>query len=367
MTTFLVIPAWGKLHREFLCNYSLPSALSEGNIPWLAQQHPVTVLLYSKADDITWIKNHPTYAALSQVATVTFIDITTYEFIDIVDPTTSNNDLITKKMSMQSRVYRDAIQRADQCDEAYCSFLTADNIYSTNFFAHCWKRLQEGYDAMGVRAPRTSMEGICRAIDKDGGRAPSIHITPEKLARYFMDNMHKLSLTMFMDSDHYTVYPGHFIWAVGSKNKPQGIVIYNLHPHPVFVRHKKGVVDFKWAIDHDYVFQVARSPEHVYQLENSADGWVVECSPDNYEYEYKPRQAKISEICYWLYHSIPRYNLTRLAQQPILIHDQPIDTRWDATLAEARVVMTEVYNTLEGFWRKQEEALAKVQAEGDLL
>jgi hypothetical protein len=293
------IPVWGRGFVQCLTDILLPSLLSEGNIPGLADHAKILVYILAPASDAAYIAAHASCERLRRHAHVEFI---------IVD------DLLTKLVSDHPEDGRRywLYGALHQLTLSYAKILNADifllnpdTIYAQDSLSGLLLLGEAGFDAVVFTSLRLKRNAASRQFreytDEDG----AIRLNGTDLANIAVEFIHPVHRRSFMypRNHDFLARMVNLYWEV-----PGAIVMHAAHLQPHFISNRAlarlSGLDFN-TVDTRLISRMFASPEdlqRLYVLPNMRDISYFEFTPEEREWP-SSRQPfpmdKFAEAWFW--------------------------------------------------------------------
>jgi hypothetical protein len=213
---------WGEKYVQDFLEICLPSLLAAGNLPALRERHPgSTLVVWSRRTDIEMIRAAGIWAQAEAVIPCDFIEIDNL----ITLPTES-------KYSLLSLIQLEAIRRSTDYD-AFC-VIYPDSIWSDNCLTASTQRLDEGYDAILITAPKAAREPFMAQLNQRYGAAPqkAVDIPAGVLTKLAAENLHFTYRNSFFGENSDGNIAGGLFWRVPG----QGIAARTFHLTAIYIR-----------------------------------------------------------------------------------------------------------------------------------
>jgi hypothetical protein len=312
---------WGAEHTRLYLDISLPSQLSPGNIPALADRPGTVYKLYTTIEDGAAIQKSPVFQQLLKFVTTEIIYIETghkkrppapppqpiqqyepqpdepeklYDFhATLEDSKLIHQSNIFARLSPRLRAEVNGIAGAPPAISAHtilsrCHidanreggkvgaavvFLAPDMVFADGAFQRLAELIDAGKRAVITAGTRVAAETFVPAFMQAFSRGEnSITISPRQLTGLAMKHWHPATLASYWPPR--VNWPSNMFWPVGD----EGIVGRCYHMHPIVVVAKRENVNFDSTIDDDYVVRAYPNDEDVYVVEDSDELCTYEIS-----------------------------------------------------------------------------------------
>lgn len=198
---FLTV-VWGKKYIDRFCLLSLPSFLSPGNIPSLAECTHLEVVIMTREDDINFFKENSSFKLLQGICSVRFIDI---------------DDLITEGfygVTLTLAYARPIIACGEDMLKTHFVFMNADFVLADGSLRSLVKHIEDEIDIVlgpSYRAIAEDLEPILgNAVEDD-----VLSIVPRKLVEMSINRPHCTTVAKIYGNDVISSpYPNQLFWIV---------------------------------------------------------------------------------------------------------------------------------------------------------
>jgi hypothetical protein len=303
---------WGREYVQFFLNATLPSQLSEGNLPAFFGLN-ARYTIYTTIEDSRTIAASPFFKELSRhVETeITFIDYL------------SQFEKYVRMTLCHKRAIMDATLSG-----ATLLFLPPDVIFATGSFDNLLKIIQTGTRAIMLFVPRVRRRSFMgplleMASSPHGG---PLAIPPRDLVRLALAHLHPVANSLFIDSAQASPWPSQLYFRIPD----EGILAHCFHLHPIMVNPLSHNLSFSISIDGDYLLASCPDSREITVVTDSDLIAAVEPCLDSYAPPPTPRIFHIPEIAAWAQTNANphhRYFFTH----PIRFHDREPGPLWRRT------------------------------------
>lgn len=218
MKYFISIPLWGEQYVQIFYQYSLPTHLAKGNIPYLKEKNfDLEILIFTTYESVPYIKTYEIQEILEKYGHVKII---------FIDETLSHKN--EKKYNMLSWCVNYTLKLAyDLQEEISCYFSQADAIYSTNFFKYVNDNkinilLENGLWVDGNKI-KDQLESHRNGY--------SIDIPSQALARYAIRSLHASTASYAFKSKKFNKFASGIFYA-----KDDYMISKYFHIYPIFIK-----------------------------------------------------------------------------------------------------------------------------------
>ena len=230
----VVCPVWGAAFARDFIELYCASLLSPNNLPSLAKEHPTHFVVFCPPDVEEYLKQAPTFQAVSRYATVHFMNYPD-ELVNYGTRMDAHygSDLgpyyrRTCKFLLMSTAHYSSLRAARLIGGCVLP-LGADVLLSDGSMTEIARVMKAGADVVLVTGIRLGQE--VRTILERRHRNPdgSLHISAAETAELYVGHMPE---SFFVDSTHFSSMPVYFCWKVDGA----GVLVHSTHYHPICIR-----------------------------------------------------------------------------------------------------------------------------------
>lgn len=253
---YFLLPVWGQVYADFFVNFSLPSQLSDKNIPSI--KIPITYIIFSDRLALFDIIFSASYKKLKEIADVK---------IKIISTMGENHVLMSK-------CYKKGIKIANK-QNCPCVFITPDVVFSDGTFKNLEKIIRSGKRVVYLSGIRLEKEKG-RMFLKEYYRSNNtmIQIESREFVKKALSNLHKWGTASLVEEGNKDWLPSNFYWKIAE----EGILAFCFHLHPLFVWPRRKKNFFSGTIDADYPLKVCPNIDDSYVIQDSDEGFMGEFS-----------------------------------------------------------------------------------------
>lgn len=201
--SFLTV-IWGEAYIERFASLALPSFLAPGNLPALAQQVDLEVVIMTQRGDIAFFEKHPAYRRLTAVCPVRFVEI---------------DDLVTNAVygvTLTLAYLRPIVQMGEKMLERHFLFMNADFVLADGSLRSLARHILDGRSIVLGPSFRATAEDVEPAlhtlIDRENG---ILAIPPRKLTALSIQHPHPTTVAKTLNQGFcHTIHPNQFFWKV---------------------------------------------------------------------------------------------------------------------------------------------------------
>jgi len=200
---FLTV-VWGDTYIKNFCELSLPSLMAEGNIPALAQESELEVLIMTREEDFPVFKKYPAFQRLNKQVPVKFVSI---------------DDLIPGNVygvTLTLAYARPILELKERMLQYHFVFMNADFLLADGSLATLARVLRNGAEvvlAPSLRVIAEKTEPLFRKrVDQKKGL---LQIPPREFLELGMPHLHPTTLAKTINfKSYHTVHPNQLFWRV---------------------------------------------------------------------------------------------------------------------------------------------------------
>jgi O-methyltransferase len=311
----LINVTWGENHTGLFLDVSLPTQLSQGNLPVLAGRPGSVYKIYAPADEVERISANASYQRLCAIMPA--------KIIEIEIGNAAPHEILTQ-------CHKQAIRDAESVGAAIV-FLAPDTALGDGAFATLARLEAAGKKAVmacGVRVTKESFVPEFLERFRPHGEA-AIDLAPRDLCDLSLEHLHAMTEARFWPAA--TGWPSNLYWAVGR----DGLICHCFHLHPMMVVASHTGVSFSSTIDGDYVDQACGQPDDVYVVTDSDELSIFEISSVRHNCDIHRRDPlHACSVGLWGAAFANRTH-RRLFEFPIRIHRAAYTAAWDAMQAQS--------------------------------
>lgn len=262
-----IIPVWGKDYVDQFCRYSLPSQLSPGNFPRIADRAEGRYVIYTRRCDLDHLATSPAFQRLKTLISVVVRLIQHDDGRDV-------ETLPDNAFCLMSLCQEDALKKA-AAREAGCAFLVADAVLGEGSIFALQAAADNGADLVltgGLRAVKESLNPWIDQLKDDAG---DLSIDPRAAIRFYRESRDRFLDLSGLDSPEFcNGWPSIVTVPFGECSVAFSI----FHPHPIYVRAKVGL-EVSSTIDHgSFVEACLEEGCKVLRLDRSDSFFILELS-----------------------------------------------------------------------------------------
>jgi SAM-dependent methyltransferase len=278
----LLLCMWGYSYvREFL-ESSLPTLLSPGNLPAIADKLPTEFVFLTSIDDQPFITEHPAFKRLAEICTVTIHPI------DHVITDGNHSTTITLAFAEAVRDSGDAM--IDTC----FFFLVSDYVVADGSLANALDRMLRGASAVVVGNLQVALEDALPWLqERLAGHEQSLTLSSRELMKWALNGLHPIVLANIVNIPFsHNTDSNRLFWRVDGNT-----VIGRFYlAHMLCIRPE--VTDFVIGASCDYSFVPEMCPSgNVETITDSDEYLVVEIQPRSHEAKFiRPGPVEVGPL-----------------------------------------------------------------------
>jgi hypothetical protein len=253
-TFYFMLTFWGKEFRDFVCDFTIPSLLSAGNIPSLRSPKNAKFLIATTAEDWAALSLNKSFRRLQELVSVEFLP---------------NEDTIPP-MHKYVRMSRGHALLAESCfrDHAIGINIASDSVFPDGCILEAQRlAIDEQKDVVLCAAIRFEMEGVLNDLRSQGrfGSDGVLTVPMREAVAVGLRNLHSESKASDWGAANFgRLHPNHSrsyfltccFWRI-PKEDGLFIVTHNWAPfvvnYAVLEQHDTSTLDGR-AIDGEYIF-----------------------------------------------------------------------------------------------------------------
>ncbi|WP_413992699.1 hypothetical protein ACMDCR_11735 [Labrys okinawensis] len=315
MKFHVVMVVWGASYIETMVDVTIPTLLSPGNIPALAQMPASDVTFYTRVEDEKLIRKAPSVQSLARLIDVRYAHI---------DPTVEATIYVA-----MSKAHSAAAHRA-QAEGAHAIILAPDILVADGSLASVVRLAVVGKRAVMTIGPRLTQESALPALrtclaGDDGG---ILRLAPRQMVRFALDHLHRETKRTFFDSPEFSLYPTTCLWAMPGR----GFLARNFHLHPLMIDFSKtGCLSAlrRDTIDGDFIGHAVGRWQDIHVETDSDNILLCSLSPAGATYSpTSPNLASADQLRAMAYSAVVNPLHRMFFMQAVRVHAEDIDEDW---------------------------------------
>jgi len=330
----VVSVVYGDEFTRVMTDVTLPTNLSPGNLPGLAERAEVTFHIYASHASQMALRAAPVFPTLERYARVEFHDIGSEQIARANTP-----------YEVLQQCHAQAIAVARERDEALV-VLSPDAIWSDGSFTRMHELAEEGARAVMMAAPRAHKQRFLEALPGHSQAADdgSLRVDSRALMSCLIGNLHPYSDNLFWREDRLSSWPSQLFWSAGQ----HGMLVRAFHLHPLLVRPMEWDAAMPETIDGRFVAAAVPDPAKIHVVRDSDEIAACEMTDQlasRVHLATPNRDSGARRVAAWMRRETDALH-RRYADVPIRLHggDDGDDERaaFDRAEAESERVMTRI-------------------------
>jgi hypothetical protein len=291
-----VTAAWGDWHVGYFLSATLPSLVSEGNLPELCKAHDLTYEICTTQRDAHRILGSPSFSVLDDLARVE---------IHILD-----DDELRDPIAAHHRVWQQAVQRARK-NGSMILFIPPDAVWADGSLASLSRRLCEGKTVLFNTYLRTDSESFVPALLERFATSPArLRVPPREMVDLALQHLHPLMSCYLQEGGHLPEHAEFLLWPV----RGEGLVL-RLFARELFC------FDSRIQLNHQALLAELPDPARTHLFSDSDELCAVSLTPawKDFTWYRQPRRFDPVRIAtWWLIYDSPVNDV--LCRQPVRFH-----------------------------------------------
>jgi len=325
-TKFLTV-VWGEAYIRRFVTLSLPSFLAPGNLPALAQNTDLEVVIMTRRDDVEHFENHVAFRRLRTICPVRFVGI---------------DDLITTSVygvTLTLAFARPVIACGSEMLNTHFVFMNADFVLADGSLRALCKHILAGRSIVLGPSFRATAEAVGprlqAAVDASSG---VLAIPPRQLAALSLPHPHPTTVAKIVNQGFcHSTHPNQFFWQVDDRTllgRYYLILMLCLKPERI-------VESINCFCDYAFIPQMCPSGDEV-AMDDSDDFFMLELQSRNQEIHLLRLGRQTDEEIVRSLREWTTAEHRRAARYDIVFHVGDIPPEIEATKAEARAFVDRI-------------------------
>jgi len=177
----LIIPLWGEVYAQKLVSMTLPALLSPGNLPALASEFDLEVVLVTETRLFDRIRQAPSHRALSSLCRTRFASLD-----DLLSDLPGDYGVV-----LTCALFRGFTDLGAQMTQTYLLFLNADFIVCDGGMRHLAKLMREGKRVIHAPSFRVVLEDVWPQLLASVDPSTSIlRLSPREMVKLALTHKH---------------------------------------------------------------------------------------------------------------------------------------------------------------------------------
>ncbi len=348
----VVSVVYGEAFTRLMADVTLPTNLSPGNLPALAENAEVTFHIYATHASQAVLRAAPAFSTLECFARVVFHDIGSESISAASSP-----------YEVLSACHERAIRVARERDEALV-VLSPDAIWSDGSFARMHELVKQGVRAVMMAAPRASKVGFLDELSNytQQGDDASLSISHRNLMACLLDNLHPYSENLLWREDRLSNWPSQLYWQAGERE----MLVRAFHLHPLVVRPTHWDSALPDTIDGRFVAAAVADRSDIYVVRDSDEIAACEMTErlESRSHLATPnRESGTKRVAAWMHRATDVLH-REYVEAPIRLHAGAIDSAAKARFQQSEHESARVLARIQRDYRTLEQAPAESSAGG---
>jgi hypothetical protein len=202
-TKFLTV-IWGETYIERFCTLSLPSFLAPGNLPALAQETDLEVVIMTRRDDFEYFERNISYKRLCKVCAVRFVEI---------------DDLIATSIygvTLTLAYIRPIIACGEEMLHTHFVFMNADFVLADGSLRALCRHIHDGRSIVLAPSFRSTAEEVEPKLESEVDLANGVlTVAPRRLVELSLAHPHRTTIAKVHNQHAFhSSHPNQFFWQV---------------------------------------------------------------------------------------------------------------------------------------------------------
>ncbi|MDP6978756.1 MAG: hypothetical protein QF570_09175 [Myxococcota bacterium] len=334
---------YGGAFTRLMADVTLPTNLSPGNLPALAEDAEVTFHIYATHASQSMLRATPAFSTLETFARVIFHDIGSESIANASSP-----------YEVLSACHQRAIRIARERDEALV-VLSPDAIWSDGSFARMHEIVKQGARAVMMASPRASKSAFLGELSNytEQGDDASLSISHRDLMACMLDNLHPYSENLLWREDRTSSWPSQLYWRAGK----QEMLVRAFHLHPLVVRPTNWDTAIPETIDGRFVAAAVANRSDIHVVRDSDE--IAACEMTNTlesrAHLVTPnRESGTKRIAAWMRRATDALH-REYVELPIRLHAGPLDSAAEARFQQCERESARVLACIQRDYRALEK------------
>jgi hypothetical protein len=267
---YLVLVVWGEQYRNYFLEYSLPSLLAPGNIPFLSEHRPVKYLIATTPEDRDAICKTAVYRELERYLTPVFLEL----------PPKGNRPYWLHAICGHNICCDRAVK-----DKAYRIFTSPDSVFSDGGLKCLHEAALKGAQAvLKVAMPIMQTERFVQALREVGlmsgesarDSGVPLVLAPRQLAAIGLRAMHGMFRIQEWTAPYFAGFAATPWWGVAEGD---GLIVlsyfWDLMLLDYAAVHHDGKILEQRGFDGDYIMSTIGTLETIYLVRDSDEFHII--------------------------------------------------------------------------------------------
>jgi hypothetical protein len=335
---YIATPVCGAPYVDRWLRYSLPTLLAAGNLPALAKQHPLKLLLCTTHEDLPRLLGSPVLKAARDIMGIRTIPLAR-DMAELAVKVQGH------KFTLMNICHNYGVDLAGQDDYGLICGL-GDAIYTDGSFAEVARHIAAGKRAV-VTQGLDVQQGRLDALLAKFGVAPeavSLRIPSRIFARIAAEALHPVTQSMVWSSPWFTHHPSVMYWPL----EGHGVLLRGFHLYPVFL-YPDRTGKIATTIDGDFLAYALSSLDDCVFIDDS-DRFFFAGVSDQTKDEFiprEPRRADPEAVARWMVRNTLPFQRELYIRRKIWLHDGDGCAPWRQVEEESDRVIDEILHVYE--------------------
>ncbi|MCH7868916.1 MAG: hypothetical protein IH881_14560 [Myxococcales bacterium] len=324
---------WGTEFTRLMADVTLPTNLSDGNLPALSRAADVNHIHCTRESEVM-LRDSAIFPKLADTVAVEFHTIESEDFFG----SRSQHALLTDR-------HRHAVAIAQRRDEILI-ILAPDAIWSDGSFLRMHELAHDGARTVMMAVPRATKSSFLTALETKFPEDISSGVTLDNrtIMRLLLENLHICANNHIWREERLTSWPSQLLWRVGR----EGLLVRAFHLHPVLIRPTLWDGAMPGTIDGEYVANAIQETSKIYVVRDSDEIAGVEISATiegNVHRSTPNTDSGTKRVAAWMRRSTNSLH-RQYVRNMIRLHANEIDpaceTLWNAAEEASNAVLDRV-------------------------
>lgn len=317
---------WGEKYLEGFMAYNVRSMLASGNMPHLKEKGVLVHSIVTTQEGREYIKRHPVYRQLSEVARVEFFCFPE-KLLDLFkgeDGPDKWSYLLYGILDHINIFFARSLR-------ANLFLIPVDSIVANPSFTNMRRYITEdGYDCCGGGNLVAERDGFLAALERLYGKSGALEISTKELATLALKHPHNYITSQLIHDDNksFGKHAREMFWPTAG-----GVELRSIYTHPLATSAKRicgnYVMPYSWV---DFLLPTRLFPDesefHKYKIINNAEeAYINNYAPDSRMYEVTGRAFHAQDFAAAHVHSHPIHRYMLNTRQFIPCDYPPIKCR----------------------------------------
>jgi hypothetical protein len=330
---YIATPVCGAPYVDRWLRYSLPTLLAPGNLPALAKDHRLKLLLFCTQEDMPRLLASPLLRAARDVMGVRPIPLAR-DMAELVVKVQGH------KFTLMNVCHNHGVDLAANEDHGLICGL-GDAIYTDGSFAEVARQIAAGKRAVvtqGLDVRQDQLDALLEEykVERDDVR---LILPPRVFARIAARSLHPVTQSMVWGAERFTYHPSVMYWPLDG----HGVLVRGFHLYPVFL-YPDRKAQISTTIDGDFLAD-ALSNLDTCAFVHDSDRFFFAGVSDHTKDEFippGPHRADPAEVARWMPANTKPFQREVYVQQKFWLHDGTDRAAWRQVEDESDRVVAEI-------------------------